>query len=327
MQTHTTKESEIRSVAVRADSVLASASPLLDHRPEVAQLKKARELADMSVPRQQLAQLQQLAHQRGLVQRKYNPSNSVKFQPSNEAKQAFEALEKEVQSAEEEAERDVTNGSTSAYTAHQIVYSQRPTPANWGYCVEEKLNIKAAGQGWDTQVRLAGARPDYGRFRVASFPTAKDELMYADLTTELQSGGTGQHITDKLNKVDEKLFPQNTKISAADITHNGKNPLSGQPPQKLDIKGVTQEHLDAYSAYRDFEASGEWTPGKGSMLDSWGNISSAGFVQWPKKQRDTFTREWNSAQEMDEAHLEDFKSNRETRKKKRPNYEERSDEE
>lgn len=58
-----------------------------------------------------------------------------------------------------------------------------------------KLNDKAGDNDWGTQEVLGGSRPDYHK-------EIDSTHVFADLTTDRESGGIGLHIWEKLKKVE-----------------------------------------------------------------------------------------------------------------------------
>lgn len=157
-------------------------------------------------------------------------------------------LDGQVAAAEVAASNDVQNNPAPLlHTQHQAAYMQNPNPAAWGNCVEEKLNIWAINNGWTTQNNSGGSNPDYSRM---NGPTK----IWADLTTAAEAGAGASHITDKLTtKVNSN--EDDTGWVAADIVHQGLNPLAGGPPVPVATNGlVTQAQKNAWQLVKTYQA-------------------------------------------------------------------------
>jgi hypothetical protein len=215
-------------------------------------------------------------------------SLSASYLPTGNAVGDITNLEAQVAVAEQEATQDVQNGNIR-HTNKQTTYMMHPSKRAWGYCVEEKLDIKAGNMGWTTQHRLANSRPDYHQ-------VIDGDDVFVDLTSAGEAGQHGNHITGKLDvSCPNGLRPPEWK--GADITHASSDPLGGvHGGIVIGTNGqVTQEHSQYYQDYRRFldnRDGGDWSPGMQHLLDHYGGpVSNATFTQvWDQNDRDEFVR-------------------------------------
>ena len=151
--------------------------------------------------------------EKNLVQRMVRVAPSPYDSTSDNIIAAWNELDNDLTVAIAEAIAGVQGGGP--YTPHQKQYLMRPTAANWGYCIEEKLNDKAGDNDWGTQEVLGGSRPDYHK-------EIDSTHVFADLTTDRESGGIGLHIWEKLKKC------RNTYAGSvgADVTYTQTGPTT-----------------------------------------------------------------------------------------------------
>lgn len=152
----------------------------------------------------------------------------------NQIENQVRALDNDITPATNWAKKDVSLKGKKK-TKHQLQYLRRRSAANWGYCIEEKLDILARAKGWKTQVTLKHpvdnikSRPDYYK-KISGYH------VYVDLTSRNQSGFGGPHIEAKLNKVDKNV----NRIIAADIVYDsagaGNVKISKRDQRKIDKK-------------------------------------------------------------------------------------------
>lgn len=161
-------------------------------------------------------------------------------------------------------------------------------------CVEEQLDDININQnlGWQTQQPLAGSRPDYYR-------QENNIDVWVDLTTPLQAGQGGAHITSKLFA--GGIQPGTPNNVAADIIHQGLNPLGGGPGVILQ-GNATELQMRRYLFYKEYISNpeGEWDEGMDKLTQKYGNIDLHTFTQvWNSKQRSQFASDalkWGSIQ-------------------------------
>lgn len=223
-------------------------------------------------------------------------SDSAMYAPGAAASVIINALEGQIAAAELAASNFVQNiGLPPGYihTPTQAAYMANPTAALWGMCVEEQLNPLAIGLGWTTQYPLTGSRPDYHQ-------VVGGVDVFVDLTTALQAGVGGNHITGKLaTAVTNGDNPATWQ--AADITHANLNPLNGAPPVIPNYNGnVTQlqmQRLQLYNAYCN-DDNAEYDEAKDIVRDLYnGPIHHTTFTQiWNAQQRQQFSARVRNAQ-------------------------------
>lgn len=151
--------------------------------------------------------------EKNLVQRKVRVAPSPYDSTSANIIAAWNELDNDLTAAIADAIAGVQG--SGPYTPHQVQYLTRQTAANWGYCIEEKLNEKAEDNDWGTQEVLGGSRPDY-------YKVIDSTHVFADLTTDRESGGIGLHIWEKLKK------GRNTYAGSvgADVTYTQTGPTT-----------------------------------------------------------------------------------------------------
>jgi hypothetical protein len=208
---------------------------------------------------------------------------SAMYPPSAASDIIIDELDNQVPIAETAAQNGLITPPTGIHTPHQAQYINNRIPANWGSCVEDELNPLAIAKGWRTQEQLPGSRPDYAR---DILPNIK---LYVDLTTELQAGPYGNHITEKLNR---SVKPNGVTWEGADITHND---LPGGPAPALHTNGlVTISHMAKFQAYKNYCSSAndeenDYDDNKQKFVKNYKNISHETFTQvWNRTQRDRF---------------------------------------
>ena len=238
---------------------------LVDSRPAAIAQRKPQELADAAA--------------KGAIQRAI--SNSALYPPTGATAPLITALEGQIAAADATAQAQLAHPPGGVHTPHQATYIRSPNPTRWGCCVEEQLNPLAAAIGWNTQVALPGARPDYGR------NVAPNIELYVDLTTVAQAGVGGNHITVKLNR---SVRPHHVVWHAADITHNG--PPGGPAPHLRTNGHVSPTHLARFQAYHRhvLRPGSGFRPKKDDLKRRYGNVSHATFTQiWNANQRSNFS--------------------------------------
>lgn len=215
------------------------------------------------------------------VQRVVSPSAT--YVPQAAATAAITVLDAEVGPAEQDAATALQNPPGGVHTPHQAHYLRHPGPTSWGYCVEERLDPRAAALGWQTQhAMVGGARPDYHRALGAA-------LVFADLTTAAQSNPAGSHITGKLAKVAHQHLTT-AAWEAADVLHSGIRPGGGAPPPVMTNGPVTGEHALRFQQYRAYLLDhADYDPGLEEIRKRVGPLSQATFTQvWDEAARDAF---------------------------------------
>ena len=230
----------------------------------------------------------------GTVQRAVHDSATY---PPNQGAAAIANLNGQIAASEAEASARVQNQGIYAGVPHSAIqanYILHPSAMTWGSCVEEILNPLAAVAGWNLNNNAHGANPDYRQ-------DINGAIVWADLTTEGESGPGGPHITDKLLTMRGQGAPNVGQWEAADVTHAGTNPLGGGPPGNPVYNGnITQAHLLAHQAYRAYQKiedeEADWDPDKDEVEQTYGNVSHAAYTRdWSEEQRDEFTQAVNDA--------------------------------
>lgn len=220
-------------------------------------------------------------------------SSSAVFVPRAAEMPFITALDNEVNNAETAAVTAVT-GQPANPTPRQQAYIANPTPALWGMCVEEQLDFINTNKnlGWQTQHPLPGSRPDYYR-------QENNTEVWVDLTTPLQAGKGGAHITSKLFA--GGIAPGTANHVAADIIHQGLNPRGGGPG--VIVSGdATELQMRRYLFYKEYISNeeGEWNEGMEKLKDKYGDIDLNTFTQeWDSKQRGKFASDalkWGNIQ-------------------------------
>lgn len=215
------------------------------------------------------------------------PSHSATFAPSPASVPLIAALDAMIPAADAQAQADLAHPPTGTHTRHQAVYINRPTPMNWGYCVEEQLNPLAAAIGWNTQVILSNSHPDYG------MTIAPNTELFVDLTSVAQAGVGGNHITTKLNASNR---PLGQTWEGADITHNGP---PGGPVPVLHTNGpVSPLHMRRFQAFKRYcnRPQSGYHPLKDNLRRRYRGLTHATFTQiWNRQQRGNFSRQAKAA--------------------------------
>lgn len=214
-------------------------------------------------------------------------SNSASFAPSLAAAPLITALDGQIPTAETNARRDLAHPVGGIHTPHQATYLRNPSPMNWGYCVEEKLDPLARARGWTTQWILSNSRPDYGQ---AIGPTS---TVFVDLTSVAQAGVGGNHVTSKLHA---SVRPGGQTWEAADITHNG--PPGGPTPRLRTNGAVSPLHMRRFQAYHKYlnKRDKGYHPKKDAMRFKYGRVSHVTFTQvWTKAERAAFSTKAKAA--------------------------------
>ncbi|MEH2327118.1 MAG: DUF4157 domain-containing protein [Nostoc sp.] len=244
-----------------------------------------QELINILVP-DQGNQASNSATERPIIQRVV--SQSPVFLPTQAEIGFINALDQQVGVAEARASQvvqQVVQQANVQPTATQQAYITNPTPALWGMCVEEQLNPIAQQLGWQTQMRIGASRPDYHRL-------VGNTHVWVDLTTPLQSGNAGYHITTKLYAGGIQANALNDV--AADITHQGLNPLGQQ--QGVILKGnATDTQMRRFLFYKEYIISGEdvdWNEGMDKLHEKYPNITLHTFTQiWNSQERSKFAQD------------------------------------
>lgn len=245
------------------------------------------QMARNSGPVQRQKHLQQMADtvvasHAGVVQRALfaNP----KYAPTDTTRPEFEALDSKVAEAAENARAAVTAVDGTPDTPKQINWKVHPSPTTWGYVVEEQLDGMAADLGWDTQVVIAGGRPDYKK-------DVEGATLFADLTTIGQSGDGGPHIGGKLAVAYAALAAQGVAPAwhAADIVHDGAQP--GQAAAEFTPNGeASDEHRLTFARFKAAIQEDNFDPWAHAMISRYGEGLSHGqfYAQYDEADRDAF---------------------------------------
>jgi len=205
--------------------------PFRDMRPEHETMQKLSVIAANSPQITQLARMQSVMRQRSMepemngnhtapVQRQVIESPGYKLQNKDPEDGWEPSLIKKIVNGwanldaatgvvQKEVDKKIHTGRIPK-TNHWASYVKNPTAASYGYLIEEGLNDHAASMGWALQVKLEGARPDFGR-------KLGGKWIMADLTTTAQSQGAGMHIQEKLEKSN---LQGSDFVAAADITYD-----------------------------------------------------------------------------------------------------------
>jgi hypothetical protein len=211
-------------------------------------------------------------------------SHSATYAPGGASVGEIAALDGLVPAAEAAANTDVMAPIGGyVHTPSQAAYMLNPTPARWGCCVEEKLNITAPGLGWTNQWPLPGSRPDYRK-------VVGGNKIYVDLTSALQAGVGGNHITAKL--ITGAQGVPKPHWHGADITHASLHPLGGIGAVVPNTNGpVTHLHMLHFQNFRGYldNPHGNWTPFIENLLQYYGHVTTPTFTQvWNLAQRNLF---------------------------------------
>lgn len=282
-----------RAAADRVISELGSRPSLFqfsDNRPAAIAQRKLLEIIQNSPQVRRKAQLQTKAEGYGIraednsvVQRRVFAS-ATPYRPAQLDLDLIDALDDEMATSETNARNEVRDAAPSTpHTNHQAAYMRKPTPRAWGNCVEEKLNGWAIGNGWSIRNLSGGSNPDYSRTRA-------ETKIWADLTTERETGAGGAHIADKLSRKVNKNEDDSTWV-AADVVHQGLDPLRGVAPVvPLPNGTVTTAHREAFQAFTQYQRSNDYDPVMEGRIREAGEPSFATFTQsWDEEDRDTFT--------------------------------------
>lgn len=208
-------------------------------------------------------------------------SASATYVPQAAALAAITLLDGQIAAAEQDAAHHIQHPAGGIHTARQANYLRHPNPMTWGYCVEEQLDPRATGLGWNTQLPLGGSRPDYYR-------TVGPAYVFADLTTAGQANPAGNHITTKL-VIAAHLY-DTTHWQAADVIHTGQRPGGAAPPPIQTNGPVTPLHARRFQEYQAY-LRGE--TGYDELLhqiqQTYGNVTGGTFTQtWDANRRDRF---------------------------------------
>ena len=226
------------------------------------------------------------------VQRAVSPSASWPPAAGGPEETLIADLDAEIPNAEQAATAGVQT-NVGLKTAHEMQYIQRPSQTTWGYVVEEKLDPLAIARGWGTQHQLHGARPDY-------YHVSNGIGVYADLTTMLQAGIGGNHITDKLQNAG--VTTPNGLVAAADVTHRSQNPR-GAAGGAIVLGNATLKEVRALQEYRRFNKKYlgktmdvEFNPRLDRLVQQYGEIDQWTFsTRWKKKHRREFRYQMKQA--------------------------------
>ena len=91
--------------------------------------------------------------------------------------------------------------------------NERSLHSDWGYCIEEVMNVLAKNSGWECQVELEHSRPDY-RLKIMENSNEK-YIIYADSTSNNVSMNENTHVGGKLRRANVS----NNNVAAADIAY------------------------------------------------------------------------------------------------------------
>ncbi|MES2554824.1 MAG: hypothetical protein V4604_01670 [Bacteroidota bacterium] len=234
---------------------------------QVSQLRVFQDVADTGTKVNRAVQLQGIAdthfiQQQLPIQRKANNISSeviqrvisvsgVQYIPAQADLVFITALDGRIAAAETAASNDVQNNPAPVqHTNQQAAYMNNPTAAGWGNCVEEKLNVWAGANGWSMQNNGGGSNPDYSR-------TENGTKIWADLTTAAEAGAGASHIIDKLNRKVNSGSNDATWV-AADIVHQGLNPLAGVPAVAVATNGVVSlAHRNSWQQVKTYQGQGD----------------------------------------------------------------------
>lgn len=200
-------------------------------------------------------------------------------------------LDAQIPAAEQTAVNRVQHATaaTPGLNPKEVNYLRAPSPTTWGYVVEEQLNPLARNLGWSTQVVLHGARPDYYR-------RSNNIDVYADLTTGLQAGLGGNHITDKLQTA--KFHAPDPTVYAADVAHQSRNPRGAMAPV-LVLGNATLPQMRIFQKYRRYlrYSDLQYNPAMESLVEKYGRtLTHRNFsVKWKKKERRKFIEDYREA--------------------------------
>ncbi|WP_018013798.1 hypothetical protein [Teredinibacter turnerae] len=296
----------------------------LDNRNEYDDQRKLQEMANCSASAEQTALLQAMAdgfpeYQRikkvkgnyGLpsTARTKNSeadvilqravSNSLTYVPDGNSQIFINALNTYVEGAEQRAVDAATQSVLLVVDSPTMAaYKNSPTPMLWGSCVEEQLNAVARDIGWATQYPLTYSRPDYHR-------TENGASIFVDLTTPSQAAGSGNHITEKLNR--DWVTMGRPNWHAADITYATAPPhLEGELTEPVPNGQLNKLHVQAVQQYNQVYASRDYEPWANVMQEYFKyapHISIASFTQiWDEEERALFFNNMQAAQN----HPEDY---------------------
>lgn len=216
-------------------------------------------------------------------------SVSSTYKPTGNALNEIKVLDSKIPTAEFQAKKEVLGKGVSKgfkHTNHQANYIKQKDPKSWGYCVEEQLD-KIVPSGWGTQVTLSASRPDYGK-------KAHGKMIFADLTTQGQSGFGGNHITEKLQKSADKGDDDSNWVGA-DILHSNLNPLSGGGSGSAVVKTngkVTDKQMQRFQKYSRYchPANDDFSEEMEDVKWKFGKVSFSTFTQkWGEKERQFFS--------------------------------------
>ncbi|MDH4474214.1 MAG: hypothetical protein QE487_16530 [Fluviicola sp.] len=234
---------------------------------QVSQLRVFQDVADNGAKVNQVVQMQKIAdthsiRQQPPIQRKGNDISSevvqrvvsvsgLQYIPAAADLLLINALDGQIATAETAASNDVQNNPAPLlHTNQQAAYMNNPTAAGWGNCVEEKLNVWAGANGWSMQNNGGGSNPDYSR-------TRNGTKIWADLTTAAEAGAGASHIIDKLTRKVRSGSNDATWV-AADVVHQGLNPLAGGPAAVVATNGVVSlAHRNSWQQVKTYQGKGD----------------------------------------------------------------------
>tara|TARA_Y100000588_G_scaffold373622_1_gene447690 strand:- start:26 stop:886 length:861 start_codon:yes stop_codon:yes gene_type:complete len=207
-QQNTASSSKYRGASYRENDTTPSTSPstFIDNRPT-----QSIQLALASKPIQR-----QIIQSPGYKLEEKRTENGWTNQQAQKIWNGWERLDEATRIVKGKVDKSINSGKMPK-TKHWEAFVKNQSASNYGYLVEEGVNEYARNAGWATQVKLEGARPDYGR-------KLGGKYAMADLTTTRESNGAGMHLAGKLNKSNWK---GKEFVAAADITYdrNGENQI------------------------------------------------------------------------------------------------------